>query len=60
VSDLTDVIREKMQEFILTHGRAPNSEEAKRVGEEAFHALSAEDVLEAGEQMSGEVEWIEA
>jgi hypothetical protein len=60
VSALTDVIREKMQEFILTHGRTPNSEEAKRVGEEAFLALSAEDVLEEREQMSAKVEWIEA
>ena len=58
--DLADVIREKLLEFRETHGRPPNSEEAKRVGEEAFFALRAEHVSEIGEQMSAEVEWIEA
>jgi hypothetical protein len=60
VSNLTDVIREKLLEFRETHGRSPNDEEAKRVGEEAFRALRVEEVSEIGELMMAEVEWIEA
>ena len=60
MSALTDAIRERLLEFRETHGRTPNDEEAKRVGEEAFLALSAKEVLEIGEQMMAEVEWIEA
>ena len=60
MTDLADVIREAIEQFEETHGREPDTHEAKVIGTEAFLTLTVDQVFEAHEQMSAIVKWNEA
>ena len=59
MTDLSDLIQAKLQEFEELHGRPPDSEEAKAVGFEAFLALSKQND-ELGRFFDKEPSWLDA